>query len=299
MPGIKKVAIAGVTGALGPHILEALLNANYEVTVLTRAQKSATFAQGVKVVEVDYESLQSLQSALEGHDAVVSTVAPMAISGQKLLIDAAVLAGVKRFIPSDFGTCSTNPKVQSLPLYASMSEIQKYLQEKASLGQLSWTVVVCGAFLEFVLRQSPLLDFDNHTTMLLDGGNNRLSSTSMANVGKSVAAVFKHSEETKNRVVFVSEIILTQNQILEIGKEVRPDIEWKESAAISSEILKEGLEAAAAGDFGMPTIMKLLTGTAMAGDEYGAAYDKTDNELLGVPALGLDELKKLIRNRLA
>ena len=48
----------------------------------------------------------------------------------------------------------------------------------------------------------------------------------------------------------------------------------------------------------MPVIMKILTGTAFGGDIYGSAYDKTDNELLGVKELTEAELKKLVVDKL-
>jgi len=45
--------------------------------------------------------------------------------------------------------------------------------------------------------------------------------------------------------------------------------------------------------------MKILTGTAFAGDVYGGAYDQTDNKLLGVKELTDEDLKKLVAGKLA
>jgi hypothetical protein len=52
-------------------------------------------------VKVDYKSLESLTKVLEGQDALVSAVASLAVLSQRLLIDAAVKAGVKSIIPSE------------------------------------------------------------------------------------------------------------------------------------------------------------------------------------------------------
>lgn len=53
------------TGNLGPAIISALLAAGFTVTALTRdATKGSQFGDRVKVVEVDYDSHDSLVSAL-------------------------------------------------------------------------------------------------------------------------------------------------------------------------------------------------------------------------------------------
>jgi hypothetical protein len=269
------------------------------VTVLTRSQKpSGTFDSRVKVVEVDFTSVESLTAALKGIDGLVSTVAATAIENQTILIDAAVAAGVKRFIPCEYGSCTTNPKVAALPIYAPMFKIKKYLAEQAAGGKLTWTVLACGAFLEFVFGGPMFLDFANHKATLYDKGDNRISSTSLPNVGKAIAGIFKELEATKNRIVRVSQVILTQNQLLSIAEELRPDIKWEISEVQPSAVLKEGLDEIQAGNFSMPAMMKILKGTVAAGDAYGAAYDETDNELLGIKELTEDDIKQLVAEKL-
>jgi len=85
---------------------------------------------------------------------------------------------------------------------------------------------------------------------------------------------------------------------LKIVEELRPDIKWETSKVQTSALLKEGLDSASAGDFSMPVVMKVLAGTAFAGETYGAAYDETDNELLGIKELTEEDLKKLVAERL-
>lgn len=87
----------------------ALVKAGFETTVLTRsAQALYDLPAGCQVCEVDYDSDDSLKSALQGQDAVISTVAMSAITNQKRIVDAAIHAGVKHFIPAEFtvGTCN-------------------------------------------------------------------------------------------------------------------------------------------------------------------------------------------------
>lgn len=254
---------------------------------------------GAKVVEVDFTSVESLTTALRGIDALVSTVSMMAIDSQTILIDAAVAAGVKRFIPSEYGSVSSNPKLENNPAYAGMWKVKRYLWEKAKTGDLTWTVLATGAFLEFLFGHSMLLDFENHKATLYDEGDNRISSTSMANIGKAIASILKNYEATKNKVMRVSETILTQNQVLKMAKDLRPDVNWEVSKTQTSAMLREGLDEIAAEGFSMPVMMKIVGGTALAGDIYGGAYDETDNQLLGVQELTEEDLKRLVAEKLS
>jgi len=267
--------------------------------VLTRSSKPGAYDSSVKVVEVDYTSVESLAAALKGIDALVSTVGHAAIESQTILIDASIAAGVKRFIPSEFGSCTTNPKLVTFPMYASFYKIKRYLEEKAKAGKLTWTVLACGAFQEFLFGQPFFLDYANHKATLFDEGDNRTSSTSLPKIGKAAAEILKNAEATENKIVKISEVILTQNQLLGIAGELRPDIKWETSKVPTSVLLKQGLDGVAAGDFSMPTMMKILAGTAMAGDTYGSAFDETDNDLLGVKKMTEDDLKKLVAEKLA
>ncbi|KAH8587740.1 hypothetical protein B0O99DRAFT_584061 [Bisporella sp. PMI_857] len=298
MPDIKSVAIAGASGNLGPHVFKALFNANFQVTVLTRGQKSVTYDPSIKVLEVDYTSIDSLTSALQGQDAVVSTIGLEALEDQTVLIDAAIAAGVKRFIPSDFGSTTTNPKLYEYPIYAATAKIQNYLAEKSNVSELSYTILASGASLDMILSEIGIIDFNKHKAEIYDGGDNRISSTSFVSIGKAIAGILEHPKETENRVLHVSQVILTQNKLLAIARELRPDISWELTTVNTSDMMQEALASIGAGDFSSLTMVKFVKSTVFAGDRYGAAYDVTDNELLGVDLLTKEELKKLVADRL-
>jgi len=73
-----------------------------------------------------------------------------------------------------------------------MFQIKKHLEEHAKTENLTWTVLVCSAFLELLLGSPMLLDFPNHKAELIDGGNNRISSTSLPNIGKAIVGILKN-----------------------------------------------------------------------------------------------------------
>jgi hypothetical protein len=248
-------------------------------------------------VEVDFASVKSLTSALQSQDAVISTIGPAGLESQKLLIDAAVAAGVQRFIPSDFGVCTTSSKVLTLPLYSTLASIRHYLMDKAATSALSYTILAPGSFLEYFLLSPMVVDFKNHAVAFIDGGNNRVSATTISSAGRAVCGILTSFDKTKNRVVYATETILTQKQILDIAKEIKPEIEWTTSNIKSSDILREGLDAFASGDYS--AVRKVLIGTVFGGEEYGTAYDENDNSLLGIEAITQEKLRGVIAESLS
>ncbi|KAK4082442.1 uncharacterized protein Triagg1_2254 [Trichoderma aggressivum f. europaeum] len=298
MAVIRNVAVAGASGNIGSYVLKALLQANFNVTVLTRSQKPGAYDSKITVIEVDFASVSSLTSALQGQDAIVSTVGKAGLEAQKLLIDAAIAAGVQRFIPSDYGVCTTSPKVLGLPFYSTLATVRQYLADKAATSALSYTVVAIGSFLEYVLMTPAVVNFREHSVAFMDEGKNRISTSPLASIGTAIAGVFKNPDETKNRVVYVSATILTQKQIFDIAKEIKPEITWTVTNTKASDILKEGLDAVASGDGSLQAVGNILIGTAFGGDEYGCAYDNNDNSLLGIETVTHEKLKSLIAQHL-
>jgi NAD(P)-dependent dehydrogenase (short-subunit alcohol dehydrogenase family) len=149
MSSIKNVVLIGASGNLGPHILEEFLKSSFNVTVLSREDSKSTFPSGAKVVKTDY-SPESLAQAFKNQDAVVSIVGTGGFADQTKIIDAAVNAGVKRFIPSEFGSNTDNPEVRAIvPIFNGKKQVVDYLRTKES-GTFSWTALITGPFFDWV-----------------------------------------------------------------------------------------------------------------------------------------------------
>jgi uncharacterized protein YbjT (DUF2867 family) len=124
----KTFAVAGGLGgetqfsaALGPEIVKALVANGGQVKVLARdgvlcvvmasggadagagsAKKSsatALEALGASIVTVDYDKPETLVSALDGVEVLVSAFGSGAIASQQPLVGAAAKAGVALFVP--------------------------------------------------------------------------------------------------------------------------------------------------------------------------------------------------------
>lgn len=134
---------------MGTLVLKAVLSSpTLNVTVLSRPTSTNTFPDGVQVIRSDY-SPSSLVGAFRGQDAVVSLVGRDGYAEQKKLIDAALEAGVKRFIPSEYGNNSADPRVRALaPILEGKKTKVDFLKQHES--QMSWTVIITGAFFDWV-----------------------------------------------------------------------------------------------------------------------------------------------------
>lgn len=80
----------------------------------------------------------------------MAAVATAAVRSQQAIIDAAVAAGVKRFIPSEFGTDTRRvPGTPIGKILAGKVAIVDYLKTKES-ETFSWTALATGMFFDWV-----------------------------------------------------------------------------------------------------------------------------------------------------
>lgn len=137
---------------MGKAIVDELVKASYKVKVFTRPDSAATFPPDVTVEKVDYGSVESLKAALQGQDAVVSSIATVAIGSQNPLIDAAVQAGVKRFIPSEFGINTRIVEGTAIgKILQGKIKTVDYLDDKSKVNPgFTWTGVSTGLFFDWV-----------------------------------------------------------------------------------------------------------------------------------------------------
>ncbi|KAI3058476.1 hypothetical protein CBS147352_1129 [Aspergillus niger] len=281
-----KVTIIGATGSIGQIILKALSSdASITVTVLSREESSNTieFPAGVTVHKTNFSS-SSLESLLQGQDVLISAVGGTAFTEQKKFIDAAIEAGVKRFIPSEFSTSSEDDAViQLLPLFQQKRDIIDYLKEKEEAG-LTWTGIATSGLFDWGL-ESGFLGFDIKTksAVIWDGGATSFTLTNEKQLGKAVVSVVLRPEETKNRFLYIASVETTQNEVLKTLEDVTGS-QWTVTETTTEEQVAEGREKLGAGDFS--GAFALVRATAF-GNITGlktnyVKYQKLANGLLGL-----------------
>ncbi|KAL3461191.1 hypothetical protein BJX64DRAFT_261471 [Aspergillus heterothallicus] len=300
---ISKVALAG-KGRLGSVVLDELLKAGYKVTVLTQSVLSLNdIPDGIGINEVDYTSYASqsiLQAALTGFDAVVSTVAGVAVSSQKPLIDAAIAAGVKHFIPADYAMSLRAPEIRRLPPYTDVVEIENYLRAQTDDGRakMAWTVVACGGFLEYSFDLPFMIDLPNRRIDIVNGGDVPFSISEFRTVAKAIVGVLGQPERVVGHCVQVHGMLVTQNQVLGIAKKYSADPEsWIVNEKEAAVRFEEGMDMLRRGEFTMQAVSTLMAGVIWD-PKYEAGFKETDNEWLGIEEIPKERLEETIRDKL-
>ncbi|KAL4905226.1 hypothetical protein BDW74DRAFT_185273 [Aspergillus multicolor] len=289
MTRFQKVALLG-KGTLGTLLLDELLEANFTVTILTRANPTNTTLQpNVTLKQVDYSSTDSLESALAGHDIVISTLTPTAIPLQKPAIDASIAVGVKRFIPADYGAISSDPAAQKLPFNAAAVGIQNYLRERES--QIEHTIFATGAFLDRVFTMPVAVDFTNRAVRLYDDGRHGFSVSRAETVARAIVRAIQRPEETKNRVVRAHDAVLTQREVYDLARKWIGPEGWTEVHVNAQEQLDGALAKMQEGFD--PALLPGMFVAALFSGEFYAAYRKEDldNDLLGLEVMGREEVE--------
>ncbi|KAK5111914.1 hypothetical protein LTR62_004646 [Meristemomyces frigidus] len=299
----NRIAVAGA-GNLGLQVIKALVRASYPVTVLTRSLNHKPLdvdeSADVKYATVDYASRSSLTTALQGHLGVVSTITSTAIGQQDTLIDAAAAAGVRRFIPAEFGSDMANPKTQVLPVYGFKAAAQAKLLEVAKFHtSFTWTAVRNGVFLDWGLQYKFLLNQQDRSITIFDDGEEPWTTTTLATVGKAVVGVFQHLDETKDRAVYIHDTVLTQKKLLQLAKAVdtASGQEWKVDYANSEEHLKKCMDVLAnnpSEEQVGQTMYGLLPLSIYTKGYGGDSSSKSDNALLGIQTMTDAEVRAVV-----
>jgi hypothetical protein len=286
MPPVK-VALAGATGNLGIPVLEALLDARLSVTVLSRRGGNSSKLKGYRgltVMEVDFGDSGSIRPALEGVTVVVSCLATLAIGAQNTLIDAACAAGVRRFIPAEFGMDSLNPLCVELPVCRPKVATQRYLALKSSEHpDFTWTGIANGLFLDWGLKEGFIVGLSARTAMLFNGGDVPFSATNLDDVAKAILGVINNLDQTANRLLYVHSAATTQNKLIQYAKD-KDGKEWTLHTKDTQEVMRESMVELDKGND--QAAMDGFCAVAMWDPRYGGDFSShLDNALLGLQPL--------------
>lgn len=232
---------------------------------------------------VDYESLDSLTNALQGHEAVVSTISGAAGASQLRLVEAAAKAGVRRFIPSEFGSDTLNEKSRALPVFKDKVTVIEALQKEAANGSgLTYTLIFTGPFLDWGITLGFIVNIKEKQIDLYDGGDRLFSATTLASIGKAVVGVLKHPEETKNRAVRVHDTTTTLKKLLTQAKEATGAEGWTENVVYTKDLLETAWAELKKDEPDRHLFIFNFIKTSVWGEGYGGHFEKVDNELLGI-----------------
>lgn len=285
---------------MGSPIFHALLQSElFNVTVLARLSSQAHFPASVTVLRVDYTSVSDLTAALTGQDAVVSVLTTSAMETQIPLIEAAVKAGVRRFLPSEFCANIGNPKAASLPVYHPKLAIHEVIQQQArDHPHFTYTLIRNGPFLDWSLAYGFFFNLKGGSTPFYDGGDRPFSTTTLATIGWAVVEVLRHLEETWNRAVFVQDVVTTQRKLLAIAQKVAPERKWTPTDVTTADMETMARDKYANGTMDLAASIGFFC-RSVFGEGYGGEFQEVDNKLLGISLKTDADMEELMRGVLS
>lgn len=214
--------IIGGTGWVGTQITKALLEKKvFNVKVLIRPDSlekkkdllDSFKAAGATLVEGNTSSTASLTEAFKGSDTVISVLGGDGLySGEQAnILEAAKAAGVRRFIPSEFGF-----ELEDENDFVLGGKIK--LRHALINSGLEYTLIFTSGFYEFLL--SPATGFDVKSGKINIGGdgNHPFSTTHTSDIAKYVPEILL-DPTSKNRRIHIFGAITTFNQAVKIFEE--------------------------------------------------------------------------------
>ena len=139
-------------GNVGPSIVHALdSDPEFSVSILGRHGTTYKFPSHIPIHRVsDTYAEEELLKAFEGQDAVVSAISLSKVLQQVPLIEAAVKAGLRHFIPAEYGANkeATSDQGEISAQQEAKQDIIRLLKEKEKEG-LNWTAVATGPFFDW------------------------------------------------------------------------------------------------------------------------------------------------------
>jgi uncharacterized protein YbjT (DUF2867 family) len=288
---LRNIAIFGAGGhKIGHHVLHALVAepAKLTVSVIARASSTTTFPSSVNVIRIpDSPSHTDLVSAFQNQDAIISAVGYPAKLQEPALIEAAIAAGVKRFVPSEYGLNNDLPAARALnPIFKSKGDVIDLLRSKESSG-LTWTSIPTGMWLDWSLSPDTAflrINPTEHTAGFFNDGEHKLSFSTLPWAAKAIVKILEEPEKTANRVFPVRAFEASQADIVR-ELEKQQDVKYEVSNVDGKDFVREQKEILEAGN-GAAAYALIRAGFMTKG--YGSNFV----EEAAVP-VGSEELERL------
>ncbi|KAJ4312041.1 hypothetical protein N0V94_007647 [Neodidymelliopsis sp. IMI 364377] len=287
-------------GNVGSAIINELLSdgPRFKITAITRQTSTYIPPKDSNITHksIDYTSLSSLAEAFSDQDAIVNCITGGATQYEpsKLIIDAAVAAGVKFFFANEFVGYVTSPQFRRLPeaFAGAKIRIREYLEELATAGKIAWTSLNGGPFFDMWLMKGPAgFDVGNKRARIYGTGNNPLYWTPLPTIARAASNMLRNPEKIINRPVYICPFAkgeLTQRSLLTTLEQVLEKSFTVEAIDVEK-INKHAKIALERGEAG-----KAMKGLTVSNQFYekdcGNDFSHLiENETLGVEPISVEE----------
>lgn len=209
------IALAGATGDLGARIAKALVARDASVRALVRPKlKREELARieafGATPVSADPANVDSMAASVAGAACVVSAlngVREVMMGRQGVLLDAAVQAGVSRFIPSDYAADFT----RTPPGRNRNFDLRREFMARVDGAPIKATSILNGAFLDMLGAEMPIIQPRFNRVLYWHDADQPLDFTTKDDVAAYTAAAAL--DDTAPRILRIAGDAVSARQI--------------------------------------------------------------------------------------
>ncbi|KAJ4989779.1 NmrA-like family protein [Stagonosporopsis vannaccii] len=191
------------------------------LTVLTNTSQALRLPPQLSMNAVKHQksdfSTSSLKAAFAGQDLVISTTGGCDSDQQITIIDAAIAAGVHRFMPHEFGCDTLNKKISERILKtAERAKVIDHLRTaSAASSDFEWVGVATGHTLDTALISGNMgFDMQWHSATIHGIGTETFATSSLQRIGHVVARVIDHWDEVRNQYIYAAGVLTSANEVL-------------------------------------------------------------------------------------
>ena len=192
LPEPGTIILAGATGELGFLIAGFILKRGGVVKALVRQGSSNPRVSelrriGAEIIEVDFANVDELTRACAGGTCFVSALSGLRdviVDMQMRLLNAAVAAGIPRFIPSDFSIDFTK-----LPNGSNRNlDLRREFGRKLNDAPIAATSILNGMFTDLLTGQAPVVLFKIKRVLYWGNADQPMDFTTMRDTADYTAA---------------------------------------------------------------------------------------------------------------
>ena len=192
LPEPGTIILAGATGELGFLIAGFILKRGGVVKALVRQGSSNPRVSelrriGAEIIEVDFADVDELTRACAGGTCFVSALSGLRdviVDMQMRLLNAAVAAGIPRFIPSDFSIDFTK-----LPNGSNRNlDLRREFGRKLNDAPIAATSILNGMFTDLLTGQAPVVLFKIKRVLYWGNADQPMDFTTMRDTADYTAA---------------------------------------------------------------------------------------------------------------
>jgi nucleoside-diphosphate-sugar epimerase len=186
------IVLAGATGNLGGRIARAILERGANVRAVVRHNSDPDKVEelrkrGALIAKVDFNSVSELTGACMGGSCVISALCGLRdviVETQTLLLNAAVKAGVPRFIPSDYSIDFTK-----LPPGTNRNlDLRREFHKRLDKTPIAATSILNGMFTDLLTGEAPFILFKLKRVVCWEDADQQMDLTTMDDTAEFIAA---------------------------------------------------------------------------------------------------------------